>query len=289
MTTRSAQYLGTLHKQINTYFNFSEVKTLCFNLGVDHENIPGDGRSAFIRNLVVSMAKRNRLQELVDHVREERSFVEWQNVPADFELPDSIIEEDIRQVVHYHEYHGDVDNSTTTYNQQGQHVAGNQFNTAGDMKVGQVGDVVHGDKVGGDKVGGDKISVGNISNSEGVAIGGGASANVERKTVQPTPVQQPSAKAADVPTSTDVNVQKEIDRLKRYLQMASDEYKNMADELAASINIVLMVAAEEPVNAVHLKLLSLGQVALARKLADDVPGIEQVVERFVTAVNQTGL
>lgn len=40
------------------------------------------------------------------------------------------------------------------------------------------GDKVGGDKVGGDKVEGDKISVGNISGSQGIAIGRGASANV---------------------------------------------------------------------------------------------------------------
>ncbi len=155
------------------------------------------------------------------------------------------------------------------------------------MKVGQVDDVIHGDKVGGDKIGDDKISVDNISNSEGIAIGSGASANVEKKTVQPTPTPQPSAKAADILISTDANVQKEIDRLKRYLQMASDEHKNVADELAASINIILAVAAEKPINALHLKLLCLGQAQLARNLADDVPGIEQVVAGFATAVSNS--
>lgn len=95
-------------------------------------------------------------------------------------------------------YQGDVDSSTTNFNQQGQTVGGNQFNVAGDANIGQIGDnintgggdyvsgdktvnegdVVHGDKVTGDKVGGDKISVGDISGGQGIAIGRGASANV---------------------------------------------------------------------------------------------------------------
>ncbi len=290
MATESAQYLATLHKNINERFNFSEVKTLCFNLGVDYENIPGNNRSAFVRNLILSMARQNRLQELVDAVRIERDFVDWQNVPTNFELPNSIAQEDIRQVVNYNVYqgdviHGNVDKSTKTYNQQGQTVHGPQINASGDANIGQIGDLVQGDKVGGDKIGGDKISVGNITNADGIAIGGGASANVEKKTVQSTPTPKPSDKAADVSTSNDVDIQKEIDRLKRYLGMASDEYKNVADELMASIKIVLAVAAEDPVNALHLNLLGLGQKQLAQNLADDVLGIEQVVERFVTAVN----
>lgn len=39
------------------------------------------------------------------------------------------------------------------------------------------GDYVAGDKIGGDKVGGDKTTVGNISDSTGIAVGTGASAN----------------------------------------------------------------------------------------------------------------
>ncbi|MCP4426813.1 MAG: caspase family protein [Chloroflexi bacterium] len=86
----------------------------------------------------------------------------------------------------------------TTFNQQGQTVHGPQVNVGGDAHIGQIGDnintgggdyvggdktvhegdTIHGDKVGGDKVSGDKISVGSISGSQGVAIGSGASANV---------------------------------------------------------------------------------------------------------------
>ncbi|MBK9054263.1 MAG: CHAT domain-containing protein [Chloroflexi bacterium] len=47
---------------------------------------------------------------------------------------------------------------------------------AGDKHIH--GAEVHGDKVGGDKVEGDKITVGNITGSQGIAIGRGARANV---------------------------------------------------------------------------------------------------------------
>jgi hypothetical protein len=58
----------------------------------------------------------------------------------------------------------------------GFNMSGGSF-VGGDSKVVH-GDEVHGDKVGGDKVGGDKISVGNISGSQGIAIGRGARADV---------------------------------------------------------------------------------------------------------------
>lgn len=137
MATTSARYLSQLHQDLDKYFSLDEVRTICFQLGIDHENIPGNYKSAFIRNLVVSLARQNRLQELVDEVRMERPRVNWADVPADFELPAPIAQEELRQVVQYH---------------------------------------VYGDYVGGDKVEGDKITVGNISGST-VAIGRGAQAS----------------------------------------------------------------------------------------------------------------
>jgi hypothetical protein len=233
MTTESAQYLSTLHKQIDRYFNFSEVKTLCFNLGVDYENIPGDIRSAFIRNLIISLAKRERLPELINLLRRERPRVAWQDVPADFELPPSMAQENIRQVVNYHVY--------------------------------------------GDYVGGDRITVGNIENAQGVAIGGGASVTMRQ--------EAPSSPATSSPSGVDA-IQRAAERVNRYLQMASDEQKAAADELTGGLNLILTLAAQTPTDSLHLKLLCLGQMQLARQLAADLPGIEQVVEGFVTAVRE---
>jgi hypothetical protein len=93
MTSESIQYLAALHKEIDDFFSFDEIKTLCFDLGVDHENIPGEIRSAFIRNLIVSLARQKRLQVLLDRVREERPSVAWPDIPADFELPEAIAQE----------------------------------------------------------------------------------------------------------------------------------------------------------------------------------------------------
>ncbi len=238
MASESAQYLSKLHKQIDQYFSFSEVRTLCFDLGVDYENIPGDHRSAFIRNLIVSLAKQNRLQELVAHIKAQRPFVDWENVPTDFELPSTIAQESIKQVVNYHVY--------------------------------------------GDYVGGDQITVGNIENAEGIAIGRGSSASVNKEEVAE---ERPSATPIAA-TTTNLTVQQAVDRLNIYLKMASAEQKDAADELANGIKLILSLTEQQPVDALHLKLLCLGQQQLAQALSADVPGIDQVVVGFVTAVQQ---
>lgn len=236
MATNSAKYLSTLHKQIDQYFSFSEVRTLCFNLGVDYENIPGDHRSAFIRNLIVSLAKQGRLQELIEEVRAERAFVAWQDVPADFELPANIAQESIQQVVNYHVY--------------------------------------------GNYVGGDQITVGNIENAEGIAIGRGSSANVNKGAA---PAERPSSTHTAPPISN-ITLQEAVDKVNRYLQIASDGKKEAAAELTNGMNLILTLAAQQPADALHLKLLCLGQQQLAQELASDILGLDQVVAQFVTAV-----
>ena len=246
MATNSAKYLSTLHKQIDQYFSFSEVRTLCFNLGVDYENIPGDHRSAFIRNLIVSLAKQNRLQELIEEVRAERAFVDWQDVPTDFELPSSMAQENIQQVVNYHVY----------------------------------GDYVGGDKIQGDKVGGDKITVGNIENAQGIAIGGGASANVNREAA-PAERQSPTPQ---LPTTSNITVQAAVNRINIYLQLVSPDKKEAATELANGITLIVDFVKNQSIDPLHLKLLCLGQQQLAQALNADADGLDSAVAQFVTAV-----
>ena len=249
MATNSAKYLSTLHDNIDERFSFDEVRQLCFDLNIDFDNVPGNTKSAFIRNLLVSLAREGRLQELVNYVREERSFIEWENVPDDFELPNSIAQESIQQVVNYNVY----------------------------------GDYVHGDKVQGDKVGGDKISVGNIENAKGVAIGGGSSASVNEGAAA---TERPSLPTKPTPPIATLTVQEAVDELKLYLNFAAKKQKDVADELTNGMNLILTLAAQQPVDALHLKLLCLGQQQLAQEIGGSVHGLDEVVAQFVTAVQQ---
>ncbi|MCA9952859.1 MAG: hypothetical protein KDE48_24585, partial [Anaerolineales bacterium] len=233
---------------------------LCFEMGVDYENIPGNMKSAFIRNLIVSLARKGQLQEMVDLLRMQRPHVPWENVPVDFSLPESVASEDLQQVVQ-HNYYGDV-------------VQGNKYG----------GDHIVGDKFSGDKVGGDQITVGDISGAEGIAIGGGASASVQKTTYAPSPPESQTLSASTANPS-DPQLQRIIQWLKMNLEFASPEYQTTANDLIASIDIVLDVAGAGAKNDLHLKLLGLGQQQLAEDLKDEVPGIDNMLARFITAVS----
>ena len=171
MATDSSRYLSDLHRQINKYFNLEDVRSLCFELGIDFDNVAGENKSGRIRELILQMARREELQQLIDLLRQERPNAVWVDVPADFSLPGGL-EQPEAQPPANNNYYGPV-----TFNQQNQTVE-KQFNITGGANIDHIGDNVQGDKVGGDKTGGDKITVGDISGSSGIAIGAGARAEV---------------------------------------------------------------------------------------------------------------
>ncbi len=56
--------LTELRDFITKYFDYNELRDLCFDLGIDHESLPGESKSAKARELVAYCQRRNRLAEL---------------------------------------------------------------------------------------------------------------------------------------------------------------------------------------------------------------------------------
>lgn len=69
--------LLTLRDNLNTYFSVSELRSLCFDLGIDYENLAGDSKNVKVMELVQMMQRHGRLPELVDLVRQQRPHVSW--------------------------------------------------------------------------------------------------------------------------------------------------------------------------------------------------------------------
>ena len=89
MTADSATYLTQLHRLLNQAFNLEEVRTLCFELGIEYDDLGGEGRSDRSRELIRLMARQGRLPNLVTVATEKRPQLVWPSVPADFHLPTS--------------------------------------------------------------------------------------------------------------------------------------------------------------------------------------------------------
>lgn len=70
-----------LYQAIIEHFNEGELKTLCFNLGIDFDALPGDGKAAKARELIAFVIRRDRQPELIEALKRERPQLDWENLP----------------------------------------------------------------------------------------------------------------------------------------------------------------------------------------------------------------
>jgi hypothetical protein len=67
--------LVTLRRILVRQFDTNELHTLCFDMNIDLESLPGDGKSAKVRELLAFLERRGRIAELVGTIRELRPDV----------------------------------------------------------------------------------------------------------------------------------------------------------------------------------------------------------------------
>ena len=58
----------------------NSLRTLVFDLGLNHEDISGDTVRARTRELIAFLEKRERLSELIAWARRERPNIDWVNL-----------------------------------------------------------------------------------------------------------------------------------------------------------------------------------------------------------------
>lgn len=66
-----------LFKGLTAHFSLSELHDMCFDLGLNHEDIPGNTRSAFARELILYCERRCTVAALLDVCRRDRPQVIW--------------------------------------------------------------------------------------------------------------------------------------------------------------------------------------------------------------------
>lgn len=81
----------SLSNLIDNYFNISEMKSLCFSLGIDYEQIPGSTKKEIAEELVKYCSRRGFLPKLLQKCEGFRPAVDWP-------LPNEIITEDDRSL-----------------------------------------------------------------------------------------------------------------------------------------------------------------------------------------------
>ena len=91
------EYLAQLRRQLDASFSQEELMTLCFDIGVNYEDLGGAGgpKSALTRNLIAYMVRRDRLNNLVEICSQVRPNLRWteyeltgrKSEPAEAEQP----------------------------------------------------------------------------------------------------------------------------------------------------------------------------------------------------------
>ncbi len=66
-----------IRQRLSNNFNLEELKTLCFDLGVDFDNLPGVTKDEKARELVVTLGRSGGLQHLLKRGQELRPHVVW--------------------------------------------------------------------------------------------------------------------------------------------------------------------------------------------------------------------
>jgi len=79
-----------LHEAICRTFDEEELRTLCFDLGLDYDALRGEGKDARARELVGWLARRGALMELVRAVQQRRPNQYWTNAVEDETVPPAV-------------------------------------------------------------------------------------------------------------------------------------------------------------------------------------------------------
>ncbi|KAA3663460.1 MAG: hypothetical protein DWQ04_10600 [Chloroflexi bacterium] len=72
--------LSRLRQMIDKLFNESELKTLCFDLEVDYEKLPGSNKEDKVRELIGHFDRQEDIRRLVEYCRKQRPRSNWQTI-----------------------------------------------------------------------------------------------------------------------------------------------------------------------------------------------------------------
>jgi hypothetical protein len=72
--------------QVNKHFDLEGLRTLCFALGEDYDNLGGEGKRAKARELILSQYRRERMPELIAALTRQRPYVPWGEPTASHQI-----------------------------------------------------------------------------------------------------------------------------------------------------------------------------------------------------------
>jgi hypothetical protein len=83
---RQQRILTRLRQVLDERFDVGELRTLCFDLGIDYDNLPGERKADKARELVSYLERHNRLSRLVALGRVRRPDIPWDDSSVAIEI-----------------------------------------------------------------------------------------------------------------------------------------------------------------------------------------------------------
>ncbi|MGD9100910.1 MAG: hypothetical protein PVF45_10560, partial [Anaerolineae bacterium] len=82
--------LTQLHRAIVDHFDLEELRTLCYDLGVNYDDLRGEALSGKARELILKMGRQGQLDELLSLLAQTRPHLPGEIVLADFDTLDEL-------------------------------------------------------------------------------------------------------------------------------------------------------------------------------------------------------
>ena len=76
-----------LRQILTERFSESELQTLCFDLAIDYENVPGDSKADTARELIEYLKRRDRIPELIAAGERLRPDIPWREPSSEAGRP----------------------------------------------------------------------------------------------------------------------------------------------------------------------------------------------------------
>ena len=79
--------MSDLHHLIDQHYTLDEIRLLCFELGIDYEELAGEKKSGKTAELILYCQRHGRLPALLKKLREQQPHVAWPDLVAFPEPP----------------------------------------------------------------------------------------------------------------------------------------------------------------------------------------------------------
>lgn len=78
-----------LRRNLSQYFGLAELRTLCFDIGLDWEDLEGTTKSTKVESLIIAVERIGRLDELLQLAGHLRPNVKWPTKPSNLPAGDT--------------------------------------------------------------------------------------------------------------------------------------------------------------------------------------------------------